>query len=156
MYLYRILRQFTKAGASIISPVVAKHVWTLCLPYSTAPEGLLEPDSLYYLLFNQDNEHNTNYIIKARVLGPDSVLNNHPETSNNEFIRPEQREQQKLMLPPPPPGSFKKIIAHPTRTLLTVPTNFDQNLVQASSRLPNYECNMYALFNVYLLLIKVY
>ena len=120
-------------------------MWSLCIQYSTAPEGLLEPDALYYYLFNRDNEAQDKHIIKAPVLAPDSVLNNHPQTSANPFLRAEQREQQKLMLPPPPPGSFKKIISHPTRTLLTVPTNFDQTLVQASSRLPNYDCNMYVM-----------
>ena len=139
------MRQFTKSGASVIHPNVAKVVWQLCLPYSeAASEEILEPDALFNFLFHNesDNGVSNDQIIRGAIMQPDEILNNHPETTGDSFRTENQKEQQKLMLPPPPPGSFKKIIAHPTRTMLTVPANFDQSLVQASSRLPNYDCSV--------------
>lgn len=153
----KVLRQFTKTGASVINVDVAKHVWAMCMEYSSSGSSeLLEPDALFHLLFHKDPNNNggpsNNHIVRGGILPLDSVQATHPETVGDSF-KSGLIQQQALMLPPPPPGSFKKIIAHPTRTLLTVPANFEPDLVNASARLPKYECVMYvfSLFSYFLI-----
>jgi len=102
---------------------------------------MVGPDALFSLLFTS-SDSSYNHIVKGGVLAPDAILNENPVGGDTDYLTSHQKEQQKLMMPPPPPGSFKKIIAHPTRTLLTVPANFDERTVQNSSRPPNYSCVM--------------
>mgnify|MGYP003387292980 CR=1 FL=1 len=145
MSCYRVLRQFTKSGASVIHPDVARHIWELSQAYSNSDsEETLEPDALFHLIFKSElnNSGNNVQIVRGGIANPDAIQNKHPDTTGNSFQSDKQVQQQKLMLPPPPPGSFKKIIAHPTRTMLTVPTNFDPDVVKKSSQLPNYDCSM--------------
>lgn len=118
----------------------------MCMNYNNnGCSELLEPDALYRLLFhpnpNIKHEIKENYITKGGIIPIDEVQMNHHDTVADSF-KSHIQQQQQLYLPTSPSGSFKKIIAAPTRTLLTVPTNFEPLLVQNSSRLPNYECIM--------------
>jgi len=142
----KVLRLFTKAGASVVNVDVAKRVWALCMAYSSSGSSeLMEPDALFHLLFHKDVNNqggaNNDQIIRGGIMPLDPVEATHPDTMGDSFTGT-RTQQQALMMPPPPPGSFKKIIAHPTRTLLTVPANFEPELVNASSRLPKHECVM--------------
>jgi hypothetical protein len=137
----KVLRQFTKTGASVVNVNVAQCIWGMCMQYSNSGSSeLIEPDALFHLLFSNDKSGGDHFI-RGGILPLDSVQANHPETAGDSF-KSGLIQQQALMLPPPPPGSFKKIMCHPTRTLLTVPTNFEARLVDASSRLPKHECVM--------------
>lgn len=112
----------------------------MCQPFNrTGSADTINPCALIDLLFAQASN---NHIVKGGVRGLNPTLHEHPVSAVTEYLTAEQKEQQKLMMPPPPPGSFKKIISHPTRTLLTVPSNFDERTVLNSSRLPAYTCAM--------------